>query len=78
MGVTLVCLYVRFPRNVGNARRYDVLELSPTRTLGVERWHLATPEQLESRLAARRDWLEGELEQVRELVSARAKPAGTD
>lgn len=30
-----VCLFVRFPRNVGNARPYDMLELSPQRTLGV-------------------------------------------
>ena len=65
-----VCLFVRFPRNVGNARPYDILELSPQRTLGVERWQPATTAQLEARLAARRDWLEKEMAQLREVANA--------
>ena len=48
-----ICLFVRFPRNVGNARPYDILEVSPQRTLGVEHWQPATQDQLEERLAAR-------------------------
>lgn len=65
-----VCLFVRFPRNVGNARPYDILELTPQRTYGVERWELATTEQLENRLAARQAWLETEIEQLRQSVAA--------
>jgi hypothetical protein len=64
-----VCLFVRFPRNVGNARPYDVLEVSPQRTLGVEHWQPATPEALEERLAARRSWIEAELGRLRELAA---------
>lgn len=64
-----VCLFVRFPRNVGNARPYDILELSPGRTYGVEQWQPATAEQLEARLAARLAWLEGEIEQLRQHVA---------
>ncbi|MBK8989627.1 MAG: hypothetical protein IPM39_26810 [Chloroflexi bacterium] len=64
-----VCLLVRFPRNVGNARPYDMLEVSPQRTLGVEHWRPATPEELEERLAARRSWLERELGRLREMAA---------
>jgi len=63
-----ICLFVRFPRNVGNARPYDILEISPQRTLGVEHWQPATQEQLEERLAARQLWLEKELDQLRQVV----------
>ena len=61
-----VCLFVRFPRNVGNARPYDILELTPQRTYGVEQWEPATTEQLENRLAARQAWLQAEIEQLRQ------------
>jgi hypothetical protein len=63
-----VCLFVRFPRNVGNARPYDILEVSPQRTLGVEQWQPATPAQLEERLAARQLWLEKEIDQLRQTA----------
>ncbi len=62
------CLYVRFPRNVGNARPYDILEISPQRTFGVEHWQPATQEQLEERLAARLLWLEKEIDQLRQTA----------
>ena len=64
-----VCLFVQFPRNVGNTRPYDVLELSPRRTYGVEMWQQATREQLEERLHARRDWLEAEMDRVRQVAT---------
>ncbi len=64
-----VCLFVRFPRNVGNARPYDMLELSPQRTLGVEQWRPATGEALAERLAARRHWLEAELGRLQEMAA---------
>ena len=76
-----VCLFVRFPRNVGNARPYDVLEVSPERTLGVEQWRPATQEALEERLVARRHWLEGELSRLREMVASSTfvrEPAASD
>lgn len=63
-----VSLHVRFPRNVGNARPYDVLEISPTRTLGIENWQPATPEQLQTRLDARRRWLDSEIEKLLETA----------
>lgn len=31
-----ICLYVRFVHNLGNARPYDMLKLSPERMLGVD------------------------------------------
>ena len=65
-----VCLFVRFPRNVGNARPYDVLEVSPQRTFGVEHWMLASREQLEERLEARRDWLDGEIEKLLQVAKS--------
>ena len=63
-----VCLFVRFPRNVGNARPYDILELSPQQTFGVEHWQPATQKQLEERLAARQLWLEKEIDQLRQTA----------
>lgn len=70
-----VCLFVRFPRNLGNARPYDILELSPARTLGVEQWRPATQVQLEQRLAARREWLEREMERLKALASTEERTA---
>ncbi len=67
-----VNLCVRFPRNVGNARPYDILEISPTRTFGVETWRPATREQLQARLESRRHWFEGE---IRELLETAVSPA---
>lgn len=63
-----VCLYVRFVHNLGNARPYDMLELSPERMLGVDKWTLATREDLEQALVKRRMRLEREVDELLSMV----------
>lgn len=57
-----MCLYVRFVHNLGNARPYDMLELSPERMLGVDQWRKAPRDELEQTLARRKAWLDKEIE----------------
>jgi len=56
-----ICLYVRFVHNLGNARPYDMLEISPERMLGVEQWRIATREELEQAIAKRKARLDKEI-----------------
>ena len=56
-----ICVYVRFVHNLGNARPYDMLEISPARLLGVDQWRIATREELEQAIARRKAWLEKEI-----------------
>lgn len=63
-----VSLHIRFPRNIGNARPYDVLEVSPTRTLGIENWRPATMDQLQARLESRHQWLDNEIQKLLETA----------
>ncbi len=69
-----LCIYVRFIRNLGNTRPYDMLEVSPERTLGVETWTPATPEDLEEALKKRREVLSREIDELRALT----QPAAAD
>ena len=64
-------LYVRFVHNIGNARQYDVMELTPERikALGVDQWKLATVEQLRAAIDKRRQWLERELQTCVEMAA---------
>lgn len=57
-----ICLYVRFVHNIGNSRPYDMLELSSDRMLGVDKWTLATLEELEQAITKRRSRLDQEIE----------------
>ena len=63
-----VCIYVRFIRNIGNSRTYDMLEVTPELTKGVDKWKPATVAELQERLSARRDYLNREIEGVLQLV----------
>ena len=63
-----VCIYVRFIRNIGNSRTYDMLEVTPELTKGVEKWKRATVAELQERLSARRDYLNREIEGLLQLV----------
>jgi hypothetical protein len=63
-----VCLYVRFVHNLGNARPYDMLELSPGRMMGVDKWTLATREELEQAIAKRRARLDQEIKDLLSLT----------
>jgi hypothetical protein len=65
-----ICLYVRFVHNLGNARPYDMLELSPERMLGVDQWRLATREELEQAISKRRAWLDKEIGELLRLTQA--------
>lgn len=71
-GTQNTALYIRFVHNIGNARPYDVLELTPERskTLRIDQWKPATKEQLAEAIAKRRAWLENELQAVMDLVAS--------
>jgi hypothetical protein len=64
-----LCLYVRFIHNIGNARPYDMLELSPERMLGVDQWTLATQEDLEQAIAKRKARCDKEIEELLSLAN---------
>jgi hypothetical protein len=63
------CIYVRFIANIGNSRKYDMLEFTPDRTLGVETWELATVEEVRGAIDKRRRSFESELQEVLDLAS---------
>jgi hypothetical protein len=76
-----IVLYVRFVHNIGNARQYDVMELTPERikALGVDQWKPATIEQLQAAIDKRRQWLERELQSCVEMAAIRPEaPALAD
>jgi hypothetical protein len=64
-------LYVRFVHNLGNARPYDMLELSPGRMLGVDQWRLATQEELEDAITRRKAWLDKEIGELLSITGAK-------
>ncbi|MCP4165528.1 MAG: hypothetical protein GY759_06500 [Chloroflexi bacterium] len=59
-----ICLYIRFVHNLGNARPYDMLEISSERMLGVDKWTLATQIDLEQAIAKRKTRLNKEVEEL--------------
>ena len=59
-----ICLYVRFVHNLGNARPYDMLEISSERMLGVDKWTVATAQDLEEAISKRKDRLNKEVEEL--------------
>jgi len=63
-----ICLYVRFVHNLGNARPYDMLELSPERMMGVDKWTRATRRDLEQAIAKRRVRLDQEIDDLLNIV----------
>ena len=65
-----ICLYVRFVHNLGNARPYDMLEISPERMLGVDQWRIATREELEQAIAKRKTWLDKEIGELLSITQA--------
>jgi len=64
-----VCLYVRFVHNLGNARPYDMLEISSERMLGVDKWTLATQEELDQAIAKRKVRLDKEVEELLNITT---------
>lgn len=66
-----LCLYVRFVDNIGNSRKYDMLELTPGNTLGVEEWQLATREEFLEAIENRRRRFEKELAETVEVANDR-------
>jgi len=65
-----VCLYIMFVHNIGNSRLYDVLELTPERAiaLGVDRWTMATSEDLSEAIEKRKRSIEGSFHALRTLA----------
>lgn len=59
-----ICLYVRFAHNVGNARPYDILEVSPGNTKGIENWQPADPQSLVQALTKRQGTFNREIEEL--------------
>jgi hypothetical protein len=62
------CLYVRFAHNVGNARPYDILEISPGNTKGVENWQPADPKDFTHALTKRQGMVNREIEDLLTLI----------
>ena len=63
-----ICLYVRFVHNLGNARPYDMLEISAQRMLGVDKWQVVGQTELEAAIAKRKSRLEKEIDDLRQIV----------
>jgi len=63
-----VCLYIRFAHNIGNARPYDMLEISPDRMKGVDLWEPATMDELQQAIEKRRQVLDRELQEVIQMA----------
>ena len=59
-----LCVYVRFVHNIGNARPYDMLEISPDKMRGVDLWELATMADLRESVEKRRNVLDKQLQEV--------------
>ena len=65
-----ICIYVRFVRNIGNSRPYDMLEVSPQLTKGVDKWQPATLDALKTRIADREKYLQKEVAELLDLVNS--------
>ncbi len=63
-----ICLYVRFVHNLGNARPYDMLEISPERMLGVDKWQVVGQAELEAAIEKRKTRLEKEIDGLRQMT----------
>ncbi len=64
-----ICLYIRFVHNLGNARPYDMLEISSERMLGVDKWTLATQKDLEQAIVKRKVRLDKEVEELLNITT---------
>ena len=67
-----LCLYVRFVHNFGNARPYDMLEISAERMLRVDKWTLATQQDLEQAIARRKARLDEEVEALLNITTGQS------
>ncbi len=67
-----IALYVRFIRNIGNARQYDILEITPEKHLGVLEWEPASQEDLASAIEKRGAVVARELEAITKLAEEKA------
>lgn len=63
-----MCLYIRFIHNIGNARTYDMLEISADRMRGVDLWEPATMADLREAVEKRRDFLDKQLQEVIDIA----------
>lgn len=68
-----VCLYLMFVHNIGNSRQYDMMELTPERAkaLGVDKWRLATTEELNQAIEKRKQLLDKSFQAVSTLARER-------
>jgi hypothetical protein len=64
-----ICLYIRFVHNLGNARPYDMLEISTERMLGVDKWTLAIQSDLEQAIAKRKARLDKEIAELLNITA---------
>ncbi|GEM_PF-2321087 len=63
-----VTVYVRFVRNIGDSRPFDVLTISPQSPQGTQEWHKAHPEVLAERIAKRQTYIQREIDNLMSLV----------
>lgn len=70
-----ICLYLMFVHNIGNSRPYDMIELTPERAkaLGVDKWKLATTEELHQAIEKRKQALDKAFQAISSLTCERVR-----
>jgi hypothetical protein len=63
-----VTVYVRFVRNIGDSRPFDILTISPDSPQGTEAWALVSKATLLERIAKRQQYIQGEIDKLLALV----------
>lgn len=63
-----VILHVRFVRNIGDSRAYDILEYRPDSPLGILDWQPIDQTELVDRIQKRRQYIDREIEKLLNLV----------
>jgi hypothetical protein len=65
-----VTVYVRFVRNIGDSRPFDVLTISPESPQGTGEWKLASNEDLLERIAKRQQYIQEEIDTLLALAES--------
>jgi len=63
-----VSVYVRFVRNIGDSRPFDVLTISPASPQGTQEWKLTPKSALLERISKRQAYIQKEIDQLLTMV----------
>ena len=63
-----VSVYVRFVRNIGDSRPFDVLTISPDSPQGTQEWKLISKSALLERIGKRQAYIQKEIDQLLAMV----------